>query len=277
MAWKVPETGLETDILLIKKETVRKLADAARAIEYPEATASTAPIYLHSIPDYIDSYWHELQKLISYRGCKYLCRYATDVVSFGDTLSHVVLAPDLYEMFLGCASLKHAPKLKTQNVTSMQSMYYKCTSLISTPAYDTSKCTNFSYMFSNDTSLTDVGTLDLSNATNVTKMFENCPNLENIDLRNIGISIRIAGQPATAYGSHLTYSCLVNLANELRGAGNTLYVSAHLKNVKFKRIFVNVDSEGNAIFSAYTAPANAPEGTISLHQFIEDKGWSISI
>lgn len=277
MSWKIPETGLETDVLLIKKDTVRKLADAARAIEYPGGTIDDAPISLRDIPSYIDGYWDELEKLIKYRGCRFLFQYATDIKDFGDLISHVELAPDLYEMFRSCTQLVHAPTLKTSKVTSMQSMYYGCKSLVSAPTYDTSKCTNFSYMYANCTNLTDVGTLDLSNATNVTKMFENCPKLTNVDLRNIGISIRIAGSPNTSIGKYLTYSCLVNLANELKGTGHTLYVSAHLRGAKLKQIFVNVDSEGNAVFNAYTVPAKQPEGTISLHQFIENKGWTISI
>jgi hypothetical protein len=276
MAWKVPETGLETDRLLIETKTVQKLVDAVRAIALPEGNADEIPIRLGNVQYYIDNYWYELQRLISYRGCRFLFQYATDVKDFGDLMSHVELAPDLYEMFRSCTQLVHAPTLKTSKVTSMQSMYYGCARLVSAPAYNTSKCTDFSYMYANCVALTDVGTLDLSKATTVKNMFENCPKLKNIDLRNIGISIRIAGSPSTAYGSSLTYPCLVNLANELRGTGNTLYVSAHLKNLKFKRIFVNVDSEGNAVFNTFTAPGNQPEGTISLHQFIENKGWTIS-
>lgn len=276
MAWKIPETGLETDGLLIKKETVRKLADAARAIEYPDSTADDAPVSFYNIPSYIDGYWDELQKLINYRGCRYLCRYADKVKSFGEALSHVNLSSDLYEMFRGCTALVRAPELKTQNVVSMQSMYYGCKLLETTPPYDTSKCTNFSYMFSNNTRLTTVGTLDLSKATKVTKMFENCPRLEYVDLRNINISIRIAGSPTTVNGSRFTPECLVHIANELKGTGKTLYVSAWLKNYRLKYIHVNVDSDGNAVFHSVSSK-DAPEGTITLRQFIENKGWTISI
>lgn len=110
-------------------------------------------------------------------------------VVFDDSFENCTSLTSTNYWFYGCnnlASITGIAKLKTSNITSMESMFWSCSSLTSLDVsnFDVSNVESFYGMFWGCRNLTS---LDLSNwmpikATSFNRMFANCSSLTDLDL-----------------------------------------------------------------------------------------------
>ena len=212
--------------------------------------------------------------------------------------------------FRDCSSLRQNPYFNTSNVTNFSYWFSKCTSLRKYQTLDTKSSTTFSNMFENcktietiemgDTSngtsfssfayycenLRTLKNLDLIKATNVSSMLSYCYKLENLDVRNIAISLQIGS--GTYWGHLLTVESLTNTIKELwdmtSSSTKTLTMGTanlqKLANVYVKLIDVTDEMRTEDPYIDNKKPfvvcESTDEGAMLITEYVTSKNWQLA-
>lgn len=99
---------------------------------------------------------------------------------------------NMESFFRACSQTSAFPAMDTSSATNIGWMYFSCALLTEVPMTDTSNVTNAQWAFSYDYQLVCIPALDFGKVTNLTSSFTSCVRLEEIHIKNIGVSFDIS-------------------------------------------------------------------------------------
>lgn len=112
-------------------------------------------------------------------------------------------------MFQGCDELVDIPTINAPNLSNAFGMFRYSPKIINSPKIN-AQIIDTSNMFRGCTALKNVGEFDASNILDNANMFFGCPNLEEIHIKNIGVSLDISSS------TKFTREALVEIIGNLK-------------------------------------------------------------
>ena len=110
----------------------------------------------------------------------------------------------------GCSNLTSVPDIDAPNMTEAWAMFRYCAKLENAPKINAPKLLNLGEAFNGCTALKVVPSFDVSSVTSMANTFNNCPNLEEIHIKNIGVSFDISSS------TKFTREALVEIIGNLK-------------------------------------------------------------
>jgi hypothetical protein len=164
-------------------------------------------------------------------------------------------------------------------------MFNRCKTIEYIEMNDTSNCTSFSGFVSSCDNLRTLKNINLIKATSVSSMLSYCYKLENLDIKNITISLQIGS--GTYWGHLLTDNSTIKVFQELHdltgGTTQTLTVASPIltktDNIYVKLIDVTDEMRAEDPYIDNKKPCvvceRTDEGAMSLKEYGISKNWQI--